>query len=169
MREPRTVPDHIGDPADRFNACLQEQFALCHALEALADALPIRGDTRAATALAARLDATLRRCHRMEEAVVFPALLRRDPEMQPIIDRLRREHVEDEDHASELRDALATLTTECKRRDVEEIGYMLRCLFTALRRHLAFDLDHVLPLCRPVWSGGVKAPPPSPARDNRPR
>ena len=34
------------------------------------------------------------------------------------------------------------------RKDVEEFGYLLRGLFVALRRHLAFDRDYVLPLYR---------------------
>lgn len=164
---PWTAAEGIADHAGRFALCLQEQAELCTALEALADALPSKVDTRAAQALAGRLDATLRRCHRLEEAVIFPALLRRDPGAVAMIDRLRREHVEDEDHAGDLREALAALAIGCDRREVEELGYLLRCLFTALRRHVAFDRDHVLPLCRAARRDGPKAPLPIRGRRNR--
>lgn len=134
--------------ASRFEDCLTQQVTLCRALETLADGLPSHVDTRAAAALTDALCATLQRCHRMEEVVVFPALLAANPDMQATIDRLRGEHVEDEDQAGEVRDAIAAFVLFQKRHDVEEIGYMLRGLFVSLRRHLAFDRDYILPLYR---------------------
>lgn len=134
--------------AARFETCLAQQIDLCCALETLADALPSRVDTRAATLLAETLQETLHRCHQMEESFIFPALLAAHPDMLSTITRLRAEHVEDEEQACEVKDAILNFVILQKRKDVEEFGYLLRGLFVALRRHLAFDQDYVLPLYR---------------------
>ena len=134
--------------AARFETCLAQQIDLCCALETLADALPSRVDTRAATLLAETLQETLHRCHQMEESLIFPALLTAHPDMLSTITRLRAEHVEDEEQACEVKDAILNFVILQKRKDVEEFGYLLRGLFVALRRHLAFDQNYVLPLYR---------------------
>jgi hypothetical protein len=95
-----------------------------------------------------RAHATLRRCQRFEEGEIFPALATRRPDLRPTLDRLRAEHFEDQDQASDLRDAVEGFLTRREPPKAEEIGYMLRGLFTSLRRHLAFDRDVILPLCR---------------------
>ncbi len=141
------LPDSFG-VARRFDACIDRQIEVCLALEALADSLPARVDTYAATMLMDRLSTTLRRCHRLEETMVFPILRLSSHDVGPILERLRTEHVEDADHAADLRDALKTFVTCRRTAAADEIGYMLRGLFTALRRHAAFDRDHVLPLYR---------------------
>lgn len=140
-------PDSFG-VARRFDACIDRQFELCLALEALADSLPSRVDTYAAMNLMDRLTTTLRRCHRLEETMVFPVLRIATHDMDPILERLRTEHVEDEDHAADICDALETFVTRRGNAAADEIGYMMRGLFTALRRHLAFDRDQILPLYR---------------------
>jgi len=134
--------------ASRFETCLAQQVDLCCALETLADALPSRVDTRAATLLAETLQETLYHCHQMEESLIFPALLAARPDMLSTITRLRAEHVEDQEQACEVKDAIMAFVILQKRKDVEEFGYLLRGLFVALRRHLAFDRDYVLPLYR---------------------
>lgn len=146
MRGPISEIRHRG--AARFETCLAQQIDLCCALETLADALPSRVDTRAATLLAETLQETLHRCHQMEESFIFPALLAAHPDMLSTITRLRAEHVEDEEQACEVKDAILNFVILQKRKDVEEFGYLLRGLFVALRRHLAFDQDYVLPLYR---------------------
>ncbi len=80
--------------------------------------------------------------------MIFPVLLTTGTELHPILDRLRKEHQEDEDHACDVRDTIHAFVTARNREGAEELGYMLRCLFVSLRRHLAFDRDHVLPLFR---------------------
>lgn len=146
MREPISGISDRG--AACFETCLAQQVDLCCALETLADALPSRVDTRAATLLAETLQETLHRCHQMEESFIFPALLAAHPDMLSTITRLRAEHVEDEEQACEVKDAIMNFVILQKRKDVEEFGYLLRGLFVALRRHLAFDRDYVLPLYR---------------------
>lgn len=143
-REAQNVPE----PMARIENCLERQFEMCRALETLADSLPSRVDTRVAAILVGKLRPTLRQCHRVEETIVFPVLLISGSQISPILDRLRGEHLEDEDHASDVRDAVTAFVTCQSRMDAGEVGYMLRCLFVSLRRHLAFDRDHMLPLYR---------------------
>ena len=146
MRLPVTKIGSDGAHTFELDACLHQQFEMCAHLEKIADALPSRIDTQAAVKIAHRLQETLRRCHRMEEKIVFPLLLRLDPQKVSILERLRIEHLEDQDHASDVSHAIREYVLESKRREAEELGYMLRCLFVSLRRHLAFDRDYILPL-----------------------
>lgn len=144
MRHTLAPSDPDGPSA--FDSCLMEQLDLCQRLEDLADALPSKVDTLSATLLANRLRSTLRRCHRLEETVVFPILMTTEMDVHPIFDRLRKEHQEDEDHACDVQDAIRVFVSASDRESAEKLGYMLRCLFVSLRRHLAFDRDYVLPL-----------------------
>ena len=146
MRGPNGASGGESDSARCFLACLEEQDGLCRALEALADTLPSCVDTRAADRLAGQLRDALLQCHQLEEAVVFPAILGADVMQQPIIDRLRLEHIEDEDSADEVCDAMEALAMKQNREDTEDTALRMRCLFMSLRRHCAFDRDYVLPL-----------------------
>ncbi len=146
MKTPRYRADRGGSRPAIFNQCLTRQFALCAALETLADSLPSNVDTLAATRLVDQLHPTLACCQRYEETVVFPVIARSGPQIELILERLRHEHVEDIHHARDVRDAVKAFAAGRSRATANEQGYMLRCLFTPLRRHLAFDHDHVLPL-----------------------
>lgn len=147
MSQPCASPEATSSPA-RFDAVLDRQLTLCHALEALADSLPDRIDTASAMELAEDACEILSDSHDLEENVVFPALLSADPQTEPVLKRLSAEHVEDEDLANDLRRALTGFGRGQPRNEAEQIGYMLRCLFTSLRRHVAFERDHLLPLYR---------------------
>ena len=155
-RKMRPPPRRLPDPPDaarggvaaRFAALLAQQETLCSGLEALADSLPQRLDTHVAVTLCSRLRLTLRRSHRLEEAIVFPALLAHRRDLGPLIERLRAEHLEDEDQSGDLQAALAEFVARPTKPEAETIGYMLRGLFVALRRHVACDRDCVLPLFR---------------------
>lgn len=144
----QTAPD---DGAGRgllatFDRCLAEQDALCRALEDLADSLPGRLDTHGAVLLLGRLGPLLRRCHHLEEEVIFPALRAARRDLGPVLDRLSAEHLEDEAQAGELEEAVVALAARWPAADAERLGYMLRGLFTALRRHVAHDRDRIRPL-----------------------
>jgi hypothetical protein len=134
------------DVAALFDSHLSGQEELCAALEALADSLPGRLDTHSGVLLGCALHPALRRAHRDEEEVVFPLLLARHARLAGTLDRLRGEHLEDEDMAHELREAIAGLVRDRSRRDAELVGYMLRGFFRGLRRHLALEREHLLPL-----------------------
>ncbi len=146
-----STPTGSADPfslLERFEACIGRQLELCRTMEALADDLPSKVDTHAAMILVRQLYPTLRRCHLLEEAMIFPLLLISHRDVAPILDRLHNEHFEDEDHAADLRDAVEAFVARKATTDAEKVGYMLRGLFTSLRRHLAFDRDYLLPLFR---------------------
>ncbi len=89
--------------------CRQE--GLCDALEGLADGLPARVDTHGAPRLPRSLRQTPRRCHLEEGTVIFPALTAAREGLAPILDRLRIEHMEDEDHAGYVHDAIAVFVS----------------------------------------------------------
>ena len=146
LRAPNEKTETANDVVFSFQACLKKQFELCHQLEMLADTLPFKVDTRAAMDISEQLQRQLRRCHRKEETILFAALLAADPNSKPILDRLISEHQEDEDHANDLHDAIKAFVMDENRKGAENLGYMLRCLFVSLRRHLAFDRDFILPL-----------------------
>lgn len=122
----------------------EELLRLCDALEAIADALPARLDQLDCLSAAERLEPLLRACHRFEEGRVFPlylaALGRPD-----VVARLHREHVEDACAAHELAEILREAGSGRAVENCEALGYMLRAFFGTMRRHVAFERDHVLP------------------------
>lgn len=132
--------------AERFDACIVRQLNLCVKLEVLADSLPARVDTLAAMRLVQKLESTLKRCHELEEAAIFPILRTPHSDFGAIVERLRVEHLEDESQAADLREAVSAYVARQGGPEPEGIGYMLRGLFTPLRRHLAFDREFVLPM-----------------------
>jgi hypothetical protein len=140
---PKTEPDGIGAA---FALHLARQESLCGELEGMADSLPHKLDTQLALELGRQLHPVLRRAHRFEEEVAHPILLACHPRLAATLGRLRDEHVEDEDRAHELRDAIIKLVRDRSRREAETVGYMLRGFFSGLRRHLAFEREQLLPL-----------------------
>ena len=70
----------------------------------------------------------------------------------PFLDRLRHEHQEDEDHARDIQESIQAFVTAAHKEDAERLGYMLRCMFIPLRRHLAFECDYVMPFLLPTAS-----------------
>lgn len=136
------------DPSLRFEALISEQDQLCDSLEALADQLPDRIDTFAAANLAEKICSVLRSCQDLEEAEIFPVLLIRDADLLRMINRLRAEHVEDEDHAILVAEAINQFVRDPARSGADRLGYCIRALFQPLRRHVAFDRNIVLQLFR---------------------
>tara|TARA_R110000782_G_scaffold244391_2_gene331170 strand:+ start:74 stop:529 length:456 start_codon:yes stop_codon:yes gene_type:complete len=149
---PRTPETVYFEGASVFDACILAQFDLCQRLEDLADSLPFKVDTRAAAILAKQLQSTLCRCHRLEETIIFPLLLKKDTKIHTVLDRLRHEHQEDEDHARDIQESIQAFVTAAHKEDAERLGYMLRCMFIPLRRHLAFECDYVMPFLLPTAS-----------------
>lgn len=125
-----------------------EKLRLCDALEAIADDLPSRVDRLQCLAVASSLVPLLRECHRFEERIVFPAFSRSDGG-QAVVARLTAEHVEDDCAAEDLSEALLAHGHGGPIENPEALGYMLRALFGSMRRHIAFERDHLLPRMRP--------------------
>ncbi|MEO0386270.1 MAG: hemerythrin domain-containing protein [Pseudomonadota bacterium] len=126
------------------------QAELCKALEHLADVLPARLHQAQVHRLIQTLPSVLAHLHRYEEGVVHPYLIRAAPSSARGLDRtltrLCQEHVEDRAFAEELAETLTQYMRLPNRADANRIGYMLRGFFEGLRRHIAFEREHVLPL-----------------------
>lgn len=131
----------------RFYLSEQEQF--CARLEAVADLLPEGVDRRDCLLLAQNVVPLVKRAHEFEENELFPLLLQ-DPQLPDdltsSIERLRFEHMGDEDYACELCNSLRQFVTERENFNVESLAWMLRGFFEGLRRHIAFERAYILPM-----------------------
>jgi Hemerythrin HHE cation binding domain len=152
-RQPGATPPAHGGPSAEAGGPLivarrahDEILGLCGELEAIADDLPARVDQLRCLGVASRLLALLRACHALEESAVFPAF--ETPKNRPVVERLRREHIEDQCGAQEVCEALLDVAERGTVVNAEALGYMLRAFFAGMRRHVAFERDHVLPLLR---------------------
>jgi hypothetical protein len=65
-------------------------------------------------------------------------------DIETTLTRLRFEHCEDECFAEELTEALHALGAGRAEINIEATGYMLRGFFEAMRRHIAFESEHLL-------------------------
>ncbi len=134
----------------RFVPCIDmarahaQKLRLCDTLEAIADDLPSRVDRLQCLAVANSLVPLLRECHRFEEEIVFPAFARMHG-ADKIVARLIAEHLEDDCAAEDLSEVLLAHGHGQPIENPEAFGYMLRALFESMRRHIAFERDHVLP------------------------
>lgn len=129
---------------------------LCDKLEAIADALPDGIDRIECLRVANLLLPLMRQIHRYEEDVVFPAyegILDETAARTPSTERLRTEHVEDECFADEVTEVLLALGHGGPAANAEATGFMLRGLFETLRRHIAFEAEHVLPAIAAAHAG----------------
>ncbi|MEJ6784194.1 hemerythrin domain-containing protein [Aminobacter sp. Piv2-1] len=123
------------------------KLILCDRLEAIADSLPGGLDRRECLLAARALGPEMIKVHRFEEQHVYPhfvARLLQSAEARKTIARLKSEHCEDEGYAAELRDALRATARRGRAENPETLGFMLRGFFGALRRHIAFERDHVM-------------------------
>lgn len=136
---------------------LAAQAGLCTALERLADALPDGVDYNEGLFIAKIIYPTVQRAHEFEEQVLFPLLERSVPagSLATTLDRLHGEHWEDESYAEEICHSLHDYVAERSRDEAGKLGYMLRGFFEGLRRHLAFEREHILPILVDVERKGA--------------
>ncbi|MEM8750539.1 MAG: hemerythrin domain-containing protein [Pseudomonadota bacterium] len=133
----------------------QRQSILCDKLEALADRLPNQVDPQNCLTLARTIFPIVRQAHQFEETRLFPLLQNAATSADDLtqsLERLRFEHWEDESFAEELSDSL--LEFGSGRGDGEKLAYMLRGFFEGLRRHMAFETEHLLPLLKGDLTAG---------------
>lgn len=135
-----------GDPVVRW--AHHRQLDLCDRLEQLADSLPANVDRITCLDIANALVPALRDIHRYEEQVVFPAFeaVAIADTRETTIRRLRLEHIEDECFADEITEVLLAIGHGRPIANAEALGFMLRGLFETMRRHVAFEREHVMPL-----------------------
>lgn len=128
---------------------LKEQGRFCDRLETIADLLPDGVDSRDCLLMAQNIVPLVKRAHEFEEGQVYPLLLNLpgiSPEMKDTLERLRFEHLGDEEFASDLCLSLRQFVTSRETCNVESLAWMLRGFFEGLRRHIAFEREHLLPL-----------------------
>jgi hypothetical protein len=124
-------------------------LALCGRLEDFADALPDSIDRQECLIMSRALGPMVHRIQEFEEERVFPVLLAWqaiEPEMAETIDRLKIEHQLDSCYAEDVQDMLRGLGEGRPTLSPDAAGFMLRGFFEAMRRHVAFEQQFVVPL-----------------------
>ena len=124
----------------------EQQLALCDQLEEIADSLPSNVNRQKCIYAAKALEPLIRVVHQYEETILFPWLetqIEKEEHLRETLDRLKFEHCEDECFAEELTDALLKLGSG-EPSNMEAVGYMLRGFFEGLRRHIAFEREHLM-------------------------
>lgn len=152
---------HGEDPIAALRKAHADQLLLCDRLEEIADSLPDAINRQKCMYAARALGPMVRGVHRFEEDVVFPMVaerLKNHEQIEPTLNRLRFEHCEDECFAEELTEALQQLGSGDPDINIEAIGYMLRGFFEAMRRHIAFENEMLLPMGDNQGGGGANNP-----------
>ena len=119
----------------------------CAELEAIADSLPANVNRQKCIYAAKALGPLIKGVHHYEDNVLFPAIETRavgEADLQKTLQRLRYEHFEDECFAEELAERLLLLSSGSDSVNMEATGYMLRGFFEAVRRHIAFEREHLV-------------------------
>ena len=127
---------------------IQEQVSLCAVLEKIADSLPEDFDPQMCLHAAKSIYPVFKGAHDFEENVLFPYLAKKDGDgerLQQIFNRLHAEHWEDESFGEEVSEALIDLV-HGEQDNPEKLGYMLRGFFEGVKRHIAFEREHLIPL-----------------------
>lgn len=124
-----------------------EQLDLCRELEEIADSLPAEVNRQKCIYAAKALGPLTMGAHRFEEEILFPWIETQaggQMEITATLERLKFEHFEDECFIEELIDALLRLGAADVTVNPEAVGYMLRGFFVSMRRHIAFEQEHLL-------------------------
>jgi len=132
------------------------QIDLCYKLEEIADTLTSGFDPQKCLSVCRAIFPTVKRAHAFEEEVLFPLLQQLaspDTELESSLERLRYEHWEDESFAEELTESLREYAATGSSTGAEKLGYMLRGFFEGLRRHIAFETEHLLPMLPGIGDG----------------
>ena len=126
----------------------RRQQSMCSRLETIADGLPLKIDRQECLVLARDIYPTVKAAHSFEENVLFPHLQRHSETtaLEEGLERLRFEHWEDEAYAEEISDTLGRIGRGGPVIDAEKISWMLRGFFDGVRRHMAFEAEHLLPM-----------------------
>lgn len=124
-------------------------FSLCDTLEDLANHLPSAADKQMCLTLSRTILPVISNAYDFEENTLFPHLLKLNKQNKSLmksLERLKFEHYEDEAFAQEVSETLHEFVTDNKADLAEKLSYMLRGFFEGMRRHLAFEKEHLLPL-----------------------
>ncbi|MEM1039957.1 MAG: hemerythrin domain-containing protein [Pseudomonadota bacterium] len=144
----------ISEVSSELSKCHQAQEALCDLLEAIADDIPEDPkavDRQRCLAAARQIFPTVKKAHDFEEQRLFPLLEQLNGPSESLtksLERLRFEHWEDESFAEEVTESLIEFGRGNGSVDGEKLGYMLRGFFEGLRRHMAFETEHLVPMLK---------------------
>ncbi len=155
----RYFAGQVDDPLEATERAHAVLHTLCDMLEQIADSLPRDISKRTCASLGGDMLPLLRDIHQFEEDSLYPLAIQRlgaTPQVHSTIRRLQYEHCEDECFAEELSDALRELGGDDAPKNPEATGYMLRGFFEALRRHIAFERDHLLSVVFDTDPDGLK-------------
>lgn len=155
-KSPLSEQEDVGDLLAVLRAHHANKLHLCDELEAIADSLPDRVNPQACLVVARRVVTAICDAHDFEDTVLWPLLRRRWPDddrLEATLSRLHLEHLEDESYAEELAGVL-TDWAMCVGTRAEATGYMLRGFFGAVRRHIAFEREHLVPLLEQTMKAG---------------
>ena len=144
------IPDN---PLEMISLEHHDHLELCDQLEEIADSLPNSVDVQACTRAALALRHRVGVHHALEEEALFPLLTARagdDAGFMRTLQRLQDEHRTDEGYCDEVLELLTSLSKGNHPENAEAAGYLLRGLFECMRRHIAFEEDHLLPKAREV-------------------
>jgi hypothetical protein len=143
---PKSNPVASIPSLDWWLSAHQEQLHLCAELELIADSLPANVNRQKCIYAAKALGPMIKGLHHYEENVLFPALETRGlaGDLAKTLARLKFEHFEDECFAEELSERLLLLGAGGGEINMEATGYMLRGFFEAIRRHIAFEREHLI-------------------------
>jgi iron-sulfur cluster repair protein YtfE (RIC family) len=132
----------------QFESLIGQLAALCNELEFVADSLPRDIDSHACLSVAQRMMPLIKHAHSFEEEVLYPLLVAgaHQDQLDSVIERLKYEHWGDEDFAEQLYHLIRSFVAEQTPERAESLSWMLRGFFEGMRRHLAFEKDHLLPL-----------------------
>lgn len=130
-----------------------ELLDLCGEMEGIADSLPFGIERLRCLRVANELVPHVRRAHRLEEEELFPAFEQSaGTEGRATVRRLWAEHVHDENSADTLTEILLEIGHGGGVVNAEALGYMLRAFFDAVRRHIAFEQEHILAHSPPLMA-----------------
>lgn len=134
---------------DALQQNLEVQSNFCMRLEAIADALPDQIDRQVCLETARTLYPVIKALHEYEERHIFPLLRESGARnIDSTIERLRFEHWEDESFAAELQESLCAFASDRDGPAADSLAYMLRGFFECMRRHVAFEREHLLPILK---------------------
>jgi hemerythrin-like domain-containing protein len=134
---------------DWLVAMHEQQIQLCRELEEIADSLPSEVNRQKCIYAANAIGPLTCSLHKYEENIVFPWIEKNItgyPDLPATLERLKFEHCEDECFIEELTDTLLALGAGGQNLNAETTGYMLRGFFIGVRRHIAFEREHLMPL-----------------------
>jgi hypothetical protein len=124
MEQPQTNRATV---AAEFRACLSAKDSFCNQLEAIADLLPTAVDVRDCLIIARNIVPVVKRAHAFEENVVYPLVLSDSANVVEVavwIERLKFEHLGDEDFANDLCLALREFATNRNGANVESLSFL---------------------------------------------